>query len=57
MNPAEALAIAPVVRFARFDNLGRADEYVGAPPFSNTPIERSRFERATFCRSAFRLVK
>ena len=57
INPAEALAIAPVVRFARLDNLGRAEEYVGTPPFSNTPIERNRFERATFCRKAFKLVK
>ena len=57
IKPADALAIAPVVRFARFDSLGRAEEYVGTPPFSNTPIERSRFERATFCRRAFKLVK
>ena len=57
INPADALAIAPVVRFARFDSLGRAEEYVGTLPFSNTPIERSKFERATFCRKAFRLVK
>jgi hypothetical protein len=25
-NPAVVLAIAPVVRFARFDNFGRAEE-------------------------------
>jgi hypothetical protein len=56
MNPATALATAPVVRFARFDSFGREEE-VGILPFSTTPIERRRFERATFWRRAFSPVK
>jgi hypothetical protein len=48
MNPADALAIAPVVRFARFDNFGKDDECVGGTVFSKTPMDRRRFDRATF---------
>lgn len=57
MNPAPALAIAPVVRFARFDSLGSAEEWLGRAFLSIAPIVRRRFERATFCRRAFKLVK
>lgn len=57
MNPAPALAMAPVVRFARFESLGRADEWLGIPFLLVALRERSRFERATFCRSAFKVVK
>jgi len=57
MNPAPALAIAPVVRFARFESLGREDEWLGMPFLSVAPSERRRFERATFCRKAFNVVK
>ena len=56
MNPAEALAIAPVVKFARFDSFGREDD-VGSFPFSTTPIVCRRFDRATCWRKALRLVK
>lgn len=57
-NPAEVLAIAPVVRFARFDSFGSAEDDDGtAVAPSTTPMLLSRFERATFCRSALRLVK
>jgi hypothetical protein len=57
MNPAEALATAPVVKFARFESFGNDEEYVGNVPFSTTPIVRSRFDCATCWRKAFRLVK
>jgi hypothetical protein len=57
MNPAPALAMAPVVRFARFESLGRAEEWIGMPFLSVAPRERRRFERATFCRNAFKVVK
>lgn len=57
MNPADVLAMAPVVRFARFDSFGKADECVGTLPLSKTPIDLRRFERITFWRRAFKLVK
>jgi hypothetical protein len=49
MNPAAVLAIAPVIRFAEFDNLGSADEpwlTVAAPELA-----------ATRCLRAFKLEK
>jgi hypothetical protein len=49
--------MAPVVRFARFDNLGKAEECVGVLPRSTTLSDRKRFECVTFCRNAFKLVK
>jgi hypothetical protein len=57
INPAPALAMAPVVRFARFESLGRAEEWLGRPFLSVAPRVRRRFERATFCRNAFSVVK
>jgi hypothetical protein len=57
MNPAPARATAPVVRFARFDSLGRAEEWLGRPFLSVAPRVRRRFERATFCLKAFKVVK
>src|ERR1700678_466648 len=57
MNPAPALAMAPVVRFARFESLGREDEWLGMPFLSVAASERRRFERAAFCRKAFSVVK
>lgn len=56
-NPAEALAMAPVVRFARFESLGREEEWVGTAVLSAAPMVSRRFERATFCRKALRPVK
>lgn len=57
-KPADVLAIAPVVRFAKFDNFGSADDVDGSTLVpSTTPIFRSRVERATCCLSALRLVK
>lgn len=55
--PAEALAIAPVVRFARLDNFGSDEEYVGPEPFPPTTTGRRRSELATCCRRAFKPVK
>jgi hypothetical protein len=57
MNPAPARATAPVVRFARFDSLGRAEEWLGRPFLSVAPRVRRRLERATFCLKAFKVVK
>jgi len=57
MKPAEALATAPVVKFARFESFGKDEEYVGSAPFSTTPMVLSRFDRATCWRRALRLVK
>lgn len=45
------------MRFARFDSFGSAEEWLGRPFVSRAPIDRRRFERATFWRRAFRLVK
>ena len=56
INPAPALAMAPVVRFARFESLGRAEEWLGRLLLV-APRERRRFECATFCRKAFSVVK
>lgn len=55
--PADARAMAPVARFARFESLGSEEEWVGFPPCSTTPMERRRFDRATFCLKAFKPVK
>lgn len=53
--------MAPVVRLARFESLGREEECVGTPlcslEGSAAAIARSRFECATFWRKAFRPVK
>lgn len=57
-KPADVRAIAPVVRFAKFESFGSADEVDGCTFVpSTTPMFRSRVERATCCRSALRLVK
>jgi hypothetical protein len=57
-KPADVRAIAPVVRFAKFDSFGSADEVEGCTfEPSTTPMFRSRVERATCCRRALRLVK
>jgi len=56
-NPADALAMAPVVRFARLLSLGSEEECVGGVLLSPAPMARRRFERATFWRRALRPVK
>ncbi len=58
-NPADALAIAPVVRFAILLSLGSEDEEYWAVPFpaSTNPVDVSRFDLATCWRSALRLEK
>ena len=56
-NPAPDLATAPVLRFARFDSLGRLLEWVCFAAGSRTPMRNSTFERATWLRSALREVK
>ena len=49
INPAEALAIAPVVKFAALDNLGKLDdEYSTLPTDACTiPVDVRRFAFAT----------
>lgn len=56
IRPAEALAMAPVARFAKFDSFGREEEDAGTVPAS-TFMDRRRLERATFWRNAFKPVK
>ena len=59
MNPAEALAIAPVVMFATLDNLGNLeDEYCALlVDACTTPVEVRRLDLATCWRSAFKEEK
>jgi len=59
MNPADALAIAPVVRFAILLNLGSEEEeyLVFFFPASTKPVEYRTLDLATCCRSALRLEK
>ena len=59
INPAEALAIAPVVRLAILDNLGKLeDEYCALPTEAcTTHVEVRRFDLATCWRSALREEK
>lgn len=58
-NPADALAIAPVVIFAMLDNLGKLeDEYCALPADACTiPVDVRRFDFATCWRNAFREEK
>lgn len=73
MKPAEARAMAPVVRFARLESWGKDDEdeedvvvvmvvvLDWRTPLlgeeDTTPVEASRLERATCCLRAFKLEK
>jgi len=59
INPADALAIAPVVRFAILLNLGSEDEEKSEGPFvaSTNSEEVRRLDLATCCRSVLRLEK
>src|SRR5579862_9427074 len=69
MNPTEARAIAPVVRFAIFDSLGNAEEYFAAasPPLTavgvvtacvvTSPLDDNKFDWATYCLNPLRLEK
>ena len=58
-NPAEALAIAPVVMFAILDSLGKLeDEYcVLAIDACTIPLDVRRFDFVTCWRNAFREEK
>lgn len=60
-NPAPVRAIAPVVRLARLESLGRVLEewlfVVDSSPAPRTPTLRSRFECATWLRRALSEVK
>lgn len=58
-NPAEALAIAPVVIFAMLDNLGKLeDENCEVPTDACTiPVDVRRFDVATCWRNALREEK
>ena len=58
-KPAEALAIAPVVIFARCDNLGKLEDEDCALPIVDctTPVEVRRFDVKTCWRNALREVK
>ena len=58
-NPAEALAIAPVVMFAKLDNLGKLeDEYCALSTDACTiPADVRTFDFATCWRSALREEK
>lgn len=57
MKPAEALAMAPVVRLARLDSFGSDEEWLGSPFLSAAPSDLRRLECATFWRKAFNPVK
>ena len=58
MKPAPALAIAPVVRFARFESFGKLEEWFDFAVFlSSTPTLANKFDRATSWRKALRDVK
>ncbi len=59
INPADALAMAPVVRFAMLLNLGKEEEeYSGFPIVALTrPVDARRLDLAICCRSALRLEK
>jgi len=58
-KPAEARAMAPVVRLARFESWGKEDdEYFALGKVVDTiPVELRRFERATRCRRALSVEK
>ena len=58
-NPAEALAIAPVVIFATWDSLGKLeDEDCVLPTVDCTaPVDVRRFDLTTCWRNALREVK
>ena len=58
-NPAEALAIAPVVRLAMLDNLGKLEEEYWAlsTDACSMPVEVRRLDFATCWRSALREEK
>ena len=58
-NPTEALAIAPVVMFATFDNLGKLeDEYRALSADACTiPVDVRMFDFATCWRNALREEK
>ncbi len=58
IKPAEARAMAPVVRFAKLDNCGRDDEERAVFAGTDTiPVEARRLERKTCWRSALRVEK
>ena len=56
IKPAEALAIAPVVIFATFDNLGNLEDVYCALPIDacTKPVDVRRFDFATCWRNALR---
>lgn len=65
MNPADARAVAPVLRLAMLESRGNdeeeeeeEEEWFG-PPFGTVtnPVEARMLERATCCLSAFRVEK
>ena len=58
-NPAEALAIAPVVKLAMFDNLGKLEEEYWAlsTDACTIPVDVRRLDCATCWRSALREEK
>jgi hypothetical protein len=56
-RPADALAVAPVARFAKFESFGSAEEWLDCAPLPTVLRDCSRLDRATFWRRAFRVVK